>query len=627
MSLSQRFFFLFSFPLLLLSSCASTSTDLQIPKQSEKLTQYIDLQKQKLKSDPENASLHYQLANAYLEQKNYVLAEQSAQIASQLEPLEGVYFEILGDITFRTKRFGEANHFYLNALRVKPELLSVYVKLGLTYEKIGNLDAGIASLEEALRKNPREVEALYQMARLAFLVGQYDKAQQNIYKMLQLEPENIAANLLQAQIHTVERRFYAANLIIDHLLEIAPSPPIYVEKIRLLYLEQRWEELEKWYNLTHEKRTPSFQEQFIYLSLLMKQKKFSKAKQLLSRLHQQQPNNVDVLLLQSKLHIEQQQWNQATSILSKVVALDDRNAMGYFLQALVFYQSQNLLQGDLALERSLELQPNHLGIQALFLRRQINQGHWKTSQATLEQLLEKYPTDLSLLEIQADLWTLQGKYLEAEKLIRQIMLLEDSQRIQFMLARSLYYQKKYQSVIGITQSLEENWEAIYLTAISMQQLREFAQAQAHVKQLLNQQTYQGFLYYLMGVLSLHENQIVEAKTWFKKGLLQFPGQIYLLDGLSTVLMLQNEWLEAKNVLLGNIGQQTQFQVLWSHRLFVIAHYLGDTNTMQTSLQRYHQQITPTRSTMLNTEQQLLFPMAWPVLQTLEDRSIQNFNLK
>ena len=117
--------------------------------------------------------------------------------------------------------------------------------------------------------------------------------------------------------------------------------------------------------------------------------------------------------------------------------------------------------------------------------------------------------------------------------------------------------------------------------------------------------------------------MTEAKAWFQKGLSQFPGQLYLIDGLSTILVLENQWTEVKDVLLGVVEQQTPFQLLWYHRLLLAAHRLKEPTLFKQVWQNYQQRLDPTRTTTLNLEQQLLFPIAWPVFEQMEDRILHH----
>ena len=127
---------------------------------SENVHIYMDQQKIIVDYEQENATAHYNLARSYYFIKEYEKAEQHARKATRYDPLNAVYYELLGSLAFVLERYGDAITELATSVRIAPERVSVYLKLAATYEKIDDNGRAISSLVQALQIDRFYVEAL-----------------------------------------------------------------------------------------------------------------------------------------------------------------------------------------------------------------------------------------------------------------------------------------------------------------------------------------------------------------------------------------------------------------------------------------------------------------------------------
>ena len=86
------------------------------------------------------------------------------------------------------------------------------------------------------------------------------------------------------------------------------------------------------------------------------------------------------------------------------------------------------LQGDLALQRAIENDPQEPDFQLLSLRRRLMRGETVAVEQSLRRLEEKYPLKLEVLQLRASLAAVRGDYASAEQLLSCLLYTSPSPR-------------------------------------------------------------------------------------------------------------------------------------------------------------------------------------------------------
>ena len=111
------------------------------------------------KLDPQNATVHYNIAIIYYEKGLLNEAVISCRKTLELDPhfIDADY--VLGAIYERTGQFDQAVSHYTKVLAARPSFKNIYVRLGETYEKQENFGKAKTIWESLLRMDPSNTQA------------------------------------------------------------------------------------------------------------------------------------------------------------------------------------------------------------------------------------------------------------------------------------------------------------------------------------------------------------------------------------------------------------------------------------------------------------------------------------
>ena len=589
------------------------------PLIGENLEEVIKTQNQLLAQNPNDAIAHYLLAVAFLKQKNYSQAEQHIKQATQLAPLNGAYFELLGEITFHSERYAISGNALKSAIQLQPDLLSAYLKLALVYEKGGENERGIATLEEGINREPRYVEALYHLARLNLKQREYEAARDAVNSGLILEPNNQEMLLLRIRILSEQGNYYHAKTLTDQFLEKYPqSYQAQHERLKILFAQQEWDAALQLIEALRQNHTIRLQDHLIHAQILTRQNQLDQAKVLLEDLLKRHRLRAEIMIELASLLIQKGNLEQALIWLNRSLEIDDQQPQAHFLQASIFFKFGDFLHGDLALNRVLALAPLNQTYQLLALRRHLMKGEFNEVEQQLEELQKKDFLDPEILRLQADLFALRGQYNKAENLIRQIQLIQDNDILHFSLARVLYFKQQYQTLLAITEPLikkyPNDWESAYLHAAALHRLGQFAKALKVLSPFLQQKKGEGFIHYLVGDFYRYQRDEKRAQETYLGGLEVFPRNVYLVEALSASYLVEQKWELARDMIEKVLEQEHPLKAILLDRLVYISYQLKAPQQALHYLQRYHQINDPVLKALdVGMEKRLLFPVASPVL--------------
>ena len=236
----------------------------------------------------------------------------------------------------------------------------------------------------------------------------------------------------------------------------------------------------------------------------------------------------------------------------------------------------------------------------------------------LKQLLEKYPLELEVRRLESEVYVLQGDYLAAENLLRQILVLNENDLVLFSLARVLYLREQYHKVLPLTEKLMQKypsgWESFYLHALTLHRLGDPKKALGLTLPFLKTGQGQGYLHRLVGDLYRYQSKEDEAQQIYRTGLDKFPGHVDLIDALSLSYIQQGKWDQARELLVVAIESENPLKNVFLDRLILISYQLGEGKKALSYLQQFQQKNDPMfRAQGLEGNQQL-FSVASPFLE-------------
>lgn len=143
-----------------------------------------------LSADPGHGPAHNVLGLVYARLNEDRLAEESFQRALRLNPLDHDANNNYGMFLCQRKREEEAIGYFLAAVRnplyQTPE--RSYVNAGLCARRRGDGANAEGYFQQALRALPNQPQALYQLADLAYLKGNYSEAKGHLDRLTRVAP-------------------------------------------------------------------------------------------------------------------------------------------------------------------------------------------------------------------------------------------------------------------------------------------------------------------------------------------------------------------------------------------------------------------------------------------------------
>lgn len=138
------------------------------------------------KSDAEKSIQAYLAGLLYLNNKDYVNAEQSLLKATHLDPKNVDAWLDLGTAYSNTGKRDKEGLAYKKALELRPTSDDGHYLLGTWYEDRGEFDAAAEEFRKAASLNPKHEEALFDLALLELIRGRRTEAMQAYQQLKQL---------------------------------------------------------------------------------------------------------------------------------------------------------------------------------------------------------------------------------------------------------------------------------------------------------------------------------------------------------------------------------------------------------------------------------------------------------
>ena len=131
---------------------------------------------QMYKSDPNSWRVHQVLAQSFVEADRLEDAVNECQVALRLRPAEPGLHEELGDIYWKQNQLEKAESAFQEELKIDGNSLSSSYKLAVVSLERAKPEATVALMGEVLRREPKYLDAHYQMGRAQAQLGQVDAA-------------------------------------------------------------------------------------------------------------------------------------------------------------------------------------------------------------------------------------------------------------------------------------------------------------------------------------------------------------------------------------------------------------------------------------------------------------------
>ncbi|QTA38628.1 glycosyltransferase [Thermosipho ferrireducens] len=129
--------------------------------------------------------------------------------------------------------------------KLKSRTASDYVALSLAYYNLGEKNRAIAALKKAIKIEPKNLDALFNLAHIYHEIKKWDKLEDIALKYLSLDPHNWEINDMLCDLYIFEGHFEKAIEYLKRVLENVPENLVFQVKEKMSYLKKKIEESKK----------------------------------------------------------------------------------------------------------------------------------------------------------------------------------------------------------------------------------------------------------------------------------------------------------------------------------------------------------------------------------------------
>ncbi|MCX7604944.1 MAG: tetratricopeptide repeat protein [Bryobacteraceae bacterium] len=141
---------------------------------------------------PRKARDEYRNASRRLQARDIPGAIACLERAVQLAPQFAAAWNFLGTIAYQTRRYADAEKYFLRALEADPNAYEPVVNLGGVYVTLGRFDEAWKYNLNAVLRRPNDALAQSQMGMTYFGLGRYDLAEKYLLEAIRLDPAHFS---------------------------------------------------------------------------------------------------------------------------------------------------------------------------------------------------------------------------------------------------------------------------------------------------------------------------------------------------------------------------------------------------------------------------------------------------
>jgi tetratricopeptide (TPR) repeat protein len=394
--------------------------------------------------EPANRSSRFVLASFYLVNKQLDKAEVAYKALADLDKEKPESRAVLADFYSAVNRLDESIAIYTDILTKSPDFTQGRYRLGEIMLMRGDtqgamtqinevlakdqhdrqalllrarvrsqtgqapdLQAAVEDLKEVLVQEPNSRPGLYFMAQANFNLGNMDQARAFAGDLERNYPDYLPAKLMQAQISLASGDAKAAQRLASELIarleQTAPdrqnSPQMLAELRAKAFLARGSAELKQGSTAAARKdflmardAAPSDTYAHITLaSVALAENKTDEAVGFYENALSIESTNFNALSGLIRLHARNNELHKAHSRIDDALASYPNNASLHYLKAQIFGFERNSSQAEVALRKTLELDPNYLAAYSALGALFINTNQQERAIAEYQKIVERRP--------------------------------------------------------------------------------------------------------------------------------------------------------------------------------------------------------------------------------------------
>ena len=191
--------------------------------QQGQLVQALDIYRQLLKNDPNNADVLHLLGVIDVQTGNYQAAIEIISRAIEINPENPIYYSNRGKALSELKQFALAIMSYDKAIEIKSDYTQAYFGRGNAFHQIKQFKAAILSYNKVISLNPNYAEAYSNRGNALHELKQFEAAVASYNKAISLKSDYVEAYSNRGLALKQLKQFEAAVASYDKAISLNPK--------------------------------------------------------------------------------------------------------------------------------------------------------------------------------------------------------------------------------------------------------------------------------------------------------------------------------------------------------------------------------------------------------------------
>jgi len=463
------------------------------------------------------------LAESAMATKNAQLARTTTDHVLQVDPGNGRAWYLRSIFQLFDHQNPEAEASLRKAIEFSPDYVQPVVVLGALMQQRGDIAGAQTMIEQALARNPKNIQLLYLMADFRLSQNQRPQAEELVREITVLDDTDSTNRGALARFYATTGNSSGAEQEYRAILKKHPDDVQNGLRLAQLYLDQG---------------------------------RSSEADQLVEQAAKKSPDNPKILLFRGGLRIEQGKLDDGVRDLQRVVQLQPDWPLPQYLLGLAYVRQGKLDLAQGALNGAAELDPNLALPHIILAQLALNQGKPEAAIAAIEKTLEQKPQTVQPYLIRSAALAEEGRFGDAEKstlpLVDEFPEPPARAMTYRILAWAKFQQKRYEEAYKFAkESLKydaSSQEGLYLIGATQIGMNRPDAGLAEVTKYVQATPDSAPGYEVLGQLQAITGHSSDAEASFQKAISMDPNLISAQLRLSDLELSEGKLNEAFNLL-------------------------------------------------------------------------------
>lgn len=377
-------------------------------------------------------------------------SELSKMLARSPEDADLRFVE--ASFALQAKNADEAKRIYRQVIEtakgIGPNAVKARNALAEMLLKEGELEEASALIEETLKEEARDADALFLHAVIALKNKDLDQAVADLRAVLRERPDRIAAWRMLGQSHIARNELELAEEAFEKALAIEPDDLFSQSRMAALKLHQGDAEA---------------------------------AKTALEAIADKTPENIGVQQALARIHFAQKDWSALAEGGERLKERAPDQPLGPYLEGLALQKQGRQEEAIAAFEQALELKPNAIEPLAALVQSHMALNEPAKAEARITNLLDKSPGNPVFVQLLGNLYLASGEKDKALTLHKEAIALNPKApqlhlRYAQLLAAEGDLETAYQILVNGAKETEGNPNLLVESAILAQRMGDYRAA-------------------------------------------------------------------------------------------------------------------------------------------------------